>query len=93
MDFVSLKDELAACMEPVQQLSGYVWKDGLGYYQAPGDVATSFFIDHLRKGSYVIEYEVYMDRAGTYQAGTATLQSVYAPEFGSHTEGRTLQVE
>ena len=93
MDFVSLKDERAACMEPVQQLSGYVWKDGLGYYQAPGDAATSFFIDHLRKGSYVIEYEVYVDRAGTYQAGTATIQSVYAPEFGSHTEGRSLQVE
>lgn len=93
MDFVSLKDERAACMEPVQQLSGYVWKDGLGYYQAPEDAATSFFIDHLRKGSYVIEYEVYVDRAGTYQAGTATIQSVYAPEFGSHTEGRSLQVE
>lgn len=93
MDFVSLKDERAACMEPVQQMSGYVWKDGLGYYQAPGDAATSFFIDHLRKGSYVIEYEVYVDRAGTYQAGTATIQSVYAPEFGSHTEGRSLQVE
>ena len=93
MDFVSLKDERAACMEPVLQLSGYVWKDGLGYYQAPEDAATSFFIDHLRKGSYVIEYEVYVDRAGTYQAGTATIQSVYAPEFGSHTEGRSLQVE
>jgi len=93
MDFVSLKDERAACMEPVRQLSGYVWKDGLGYYQVPGDAATSFFIDHLRKGSYMIEYEVYVDRTGTYQAGTATIQSVYAPEFGSHTEGRSLQVE
>lgn len=93
MDFVCLTDERAACMEPVQQLSGYVWKEGLGYYQAPGDAATSFFMDYLRKGRYVIEYEVYIDRAGTYQAGTAILQSVYAPEFGSHTEGSTLQVE
>lgn len=93
MDFVSLKDERAACMEPVQQLSGYVWKNGLGYYQAPGDASTLFFMDHLRKGTYVIEYEVYVDRVGTYQAGTATVQSVYAPEFGSHTEGYTLQVE
>ena len=93
MDFVSLKDERAACMEPVQQLSGYVWKDGLGYYRVPGDASTSFFMDHLRKGTYVIEYEVYIDRAGTYQAGTANNQSVYAPEFGSHTKGEVLQVE
>lgn len=93
MDFVSLKDERAACMEPVEQLSGYVWKNGLGYYRAPGDASTSFFMDHLRKGTYVIEYEVYIDRAGTYQAGTATIQSVYAPEFGSHTKGEVLQVE
>ena len=93
MDFVSLKDERAACMEPVQQLSGYAWKNGLGYYQAPGDASTLFFMDQLRKGTYVIEYEVYVDRVGTYQAGTATIQSVYAPEFGSHTEGTLLQVE
>lgn len=93
MDFVSLKDERAACMEPVQQLSGYAWKNGLGCYQAPGDASTLFFMDHVRKGTYVIEYEVYVDRSGTYQAGTATIQSVYAPEFGSHTEGTLLQVE
>ena len=41
----------------------------------------------------MIGYEVYVDCTGTYQAGTATIQSVYAPEFGSHTEGRSLQVE
>ena len=93
MDFVSLKDERAACMEPVRQLSGYVWAKGLGYYQASGDATTSFFIDRLKKGTYVVEYDVYVDRTGIYQAGTATVQSVYAPEFGSHTGGYTLHVE
>lgn len=93
MDFVCLKDERAACMEPVRQISGYEWSDGLGRYRVSGDAATTFFMDHLRKGTYVIEYEVHVDRSGVYQAGTSEIQSVYAPEFGSHTEGYTLYVE
>lgn len=93
MDFVCLKDERAACMEPVRQISGYEWSDGLGRYRVSGDAATTFFMDHLRKGTYVIEYEVHVDRSGVYQAGTSEIQSVYAPEFGSHTEGYTLYIE
>lgn len=93
MDFVCLKDERAACMEPVRQVSGYEWSDGLGRYRVSGDAATTFFMDHLRKGTYVIEYDVHVDRSGVYQAGTSEIQSVYAPEFGSHTEGYTLYIE
>ena len=93
MDFVCLKDERAACMEPVPQISGYEWSDGLGRYRVSGDAATTFFMDYLRKGTYVIEYEVHVDRSGVYQAGTSEIQSVYAPEFGSHTEGHTLYIE
>ena len=93
MDFVCLKDERAACMEPVRQISGYEWSDGLGRYRVSGDAATTFFMDHLRKGTYFIEYEVHVDRSGVYQAGTSEIQSVYAPEFGSHTEGYTLYIE
>lgn len=93
MDFVCLKDERAACMEPVRQISGYEWSDGLGRYRVSGDAATTFFMDYLRKGTYVIEYEVHVDRSGVYQAGTSEIQSVYAPEFGSHTEGYTLYIE
>lgn len=93
MDFVCLKDERAACMEPVRQISGYEWSDGLGRYRVSGDAATTFFMDHLRKGTYVIEYEVHVDRSGVYQAGTSEIRLVYAPEFGSHTEGYTLYIE
>lgn len=87
MDFVRVKDERAACMEPASQLSGYVWTGGLGCYRVSRDASTEFFIDRLRKGTYVLEYEVYIDRSGTYQAGVASVQSVYAPEFAGHTGG------
>ena len=93
MDFIQVKDERAACMEPEQQLSGYHWGGGIGYYLVSRDASTSFFIDQLRKGTYQLEYTVYIDRAGTYQAGIATIQSAYAPEYSGHTVGETLIVE
>ena len=93
MDFVQIKDDRAACMEPLQAVSGFRWSNGLGYYQATKDASTQFFIDQMRKGTYVIEYQVYVNRTGEYQAGIATVQSAYAPEFGGHTRGYRVMVE
>lgn len=93
MDFVQIKDDRAACMEPLQAVSGFRWSNGLGYYQATKDASTQFFIDQMRKGTYVIEYQVYVNRTGEYQTGIATVQSAYAPEFGGHTGGYRVMVE
>ena len=93
MDFVQIKDDRAACMEPLQAVSGFRWGNGLGYYQATKDASTQFFIDQMRKGTYVIEYQVYVNRTGEYQTGIATVQSAYAPEFGGHTRGYRVMVE
>ena len=89
LDFVEVIDRRAACMEPVNQLSGYHY----GYYCAPKDNATHFFFDVLRKGKHVIETEYYIDRAGTYETGTCTVQCAYAPEFRGTTHSVTLKIE
>ena len=93
MDFIQIKDGCAACMEPTDQLSGYTWNDGLGFYRASYDASTCFFIDRMPKGTHQIEYTVHVDRAGTYQSGIATVQSAYSPEFGGHSAGFTVVVE
>lgn len=93
MDFVQIKDDRAACMEPADVLSGYRWSDGLGYYQVTRDASSLFFIDKLRKGSYVLEYQVYVTSNGTYRSGTASIQSAYAPEFGGHAPGYKVQMK
>lgn len=93
MDFVQIKDERAACMEPLTTLSGYRLGTNLGYYQATKDASISFFINQMRKGMYVIEYQVYVTRSGEYQSGIATIQSAYAPEFGGHTGGYKVVVK
>ena len=93
MDFVQVKDERAACLEPADVLSGYRWTDGIGYYQETKDASTSFSMDKVRKGTYELTYEVYVASPGVYQQGIATVRSVYAPEFGGHGGGGSVMVK
>ena len=93
MDFVQVKDERAACMEPVDALSGYRWADGIGYYQETKDASTTFYLDKVRKGTHELTYEVYVTSSGMYQQGIPTARSVYAPEFVGHGGGGSVIVE
>lgn len=92
-EFVRLKAGSAACMEPGTARSGYGFSDGLGYYKVVRDASTEYFFDRLPKGTYVLEHTTYVDRAGTYSAGLATLECLYAPEYRSHTEEVKVYVE
>jgi hypothetical protein len=93
LDYVHLKDRRAATFEPAEQLSGYNYEGGLGYYYAPGDLATNFFIDRLPKGTHTIEYEVYTTYSGSFSNGLGRVQCMYAPEFGANTSGARIMVE
>ncbi len=93
MEYVMLKDMRAACFEPVEQISGYRWAQGTGYYQSSKDASTNFYFDNLAKGTYVFEYPVYVTAMGDYSTGTATIQCMYAAEFVSHTAGIRIKVE
>lgn len=92
MDFVQLKEQRAACLEPVESRSGYRRTGGMGYYQEVEDSDTNFFFDHLGKGTYVLEHASRVARGGVYQAGLATLQCAYAPEYAAHSAGGTVTV-
>ena len=92
MEFVYLKDMRAATFEPVNQLSGVNWQDGVLYYETSKDASTNYYFDLLPRGTYVLEYEVYVNRAGSYSNGITTIQSMYAPEFTSHTQGIRINV-
>lgn len=93
MDFVRIKDEKPACLEAASQLSSYSWSGGLGYYRVNKDASVEFFVDSMRKGTYTIIYDAYVTRSGNYVSGPASVISVYAPQFGSHSEGFTMKVK
>ena len=89
-DFVKLVDKRAACLEPVNQLSGYQW--GMECYVSPKDNTTNFYFDRLSKGKHFVEMEYYVDRKGDYQSGSCTAECTYSPEFGGRTETYKMTV-
>jgi uncharacterized protein YfaS (alpha-2-macroglobulin family) len=93
LEYVHLKDMRAACLEPTEQLSGYHWQDGLGYYQAPKDASMNFFIGYLPKGTFVFDYSLRVTHAGEFSNGITTIQCMYAPEFSSHSRGERIVVK
>ncbi|GAA4278187.1 alpha-2-macroglobulin family protein [Aquimarina mytili] len=93
MEFVHMKDMRASGLEPVNVISQYKWQDGLGYYESTKDAATNFFFDYLPKGIYVFEYDLRVNNKGDFSNGITTIQSMYAPEFTSHSEGVRITIK
>ena len=95
LEFVHMKDMRASAFEPPvsEALSGYRYRDGLGYYQSTTDLATNFFFDYLPKGTYVFEYPLLVNAAGEYSNVITTVQCMYAPEFAAHSEGIRVRVK
>jgi TonB-dependent SusC/RagA subfamily outer membrane receptor len=93
LEFVHLKDLRASCFEPIDVISKYEWKDGISFYRSTKDVATHFFFDKIKTGTYVLEYDVRVNNSGIFNDGIATLQSMYAPEFSSHSITTKLNIQ
>ncbi len=88
-DFVQVVDKRAACMEPIDQISGYM----RGYYYSPRDNATYYYTDMMRKGTHVIEATYYIDRPGTFTTGTCTVQCAYSPAYMARAKSQTLMIK
>ena len=89
LDFVQIIDRRAACMQPVEQLTGY--RNGI--YCSPKDNTTNFYLNTMPKCKRVIETEYYIDRTGTYQTGTCSAQCAYSPESSATVGGEELKIE
>jgi uncharacterized protein YfaS (alpha-2-macroglobulin family) len=92
MEYIHMKDMRASGFEPINVFSQYKWQGGLGYYESTKDASTNFFIDFLPKGTYVFEYDLRVTHTGDFSNGITSIQSMYAPEFTSHSEGVRVKV-
>ncbi len=92
MDFVQLKDVRATGMEVTNQRSGYQYGNGLSYYLNNKDASSNYFFRRLNKGTYVLEYPVFLTQQGIFPVGLATIQCLYAPEFAAHSQGSRIVV-
>lgn len=93
LDFAALTDDRAACFEPIDQTAAYSYQDGAFAYRETRDDATNLFISSIRKGSYIVSYDVFVNTAGQYASGIATLQCQYAPQLTAHSSGASLSAE
>jgi hypothetical protein len=93
LEYVHMKDLRAPAFEPIEQLSGYKYQGGMGYYESPRDAATHFFFQYLPRGTYVFEYPVVVSQTGDFSSGITTIQCLYAPEFTAHSEGIKITVD
>ena len=93
LEYVQLKDQRAAGLEPINQRSGYRYQNGLGYYESPRDAATNFFLSAVPRGTHVFEYRLRASQAGNFSGGLSQAQCLYAPEFGATSAGGRLVIE
>lgn len=93
MEFIHLKDMRASGFEPTNVISEHKYQNNTSYYESTRDAATHFFFDTLRKGTYVLEYTVRANNAGSFSNGISTIESMYAPEFSGHTSGIRVDID
>ena len=70
-----------------------VSNDGLKVGEDVKDASTNFFFHALSRGTYVIEYPVWVNQSGIYQDGIAIFQSIYAPEYNSFSNASRIEVK
>lgn len=93
MDYVQIEDMRPSGVEPESKLSGYSWSSGLGYHQDIRDQASFFYIEHLPKGTYVLQSENRVVHKGKYTSGVVKIQNMYAPKYTSYSNGELIYVK
>ena len=91
LEYVTVIDERPAAFEPVDQLPGWVWNGGAGFYRENRNTDTNLFIDYLPKGPYQITVDMTASVAGSFTSGIATVQSQLAPEITAHSAGLEIK--
>ena len=92
-EYVHLRDPRPAGFEPGVARSGWVWDLGVARYEEVRDSAADFFFESLPAGEYTLRYRVRAALAGTFRAGPATVESMYAPEFTAYSAADEVRVE
>ena len=93
LEYITITDERAACFEPVEQLPKPIYSEGICFYRENRDEATNIFVTNLPKGTYLLTYDMYVNNAGEYSSGIATIQSQYAPQITAHSAGEQIVIE
>lgn len=90
LDYVYIQDPIVPGLDPGISLSGFKWKYGLSYYQTFDAASAEFFIQHLPKGEYLLEYNLGVVRSGKFRHPYSKIQSYFVPEINGVDQWRPL---
>ena len=83
MNYVQVQDLFPSCFDIMANMSEYRHYQNLWAYIIPRDNTMNFFIDYLPKGISFMDYEVKVEKTGTFSKGMIKAYSIYAPEYGA----------
>lgn len=90
LEYVTVIDERPSALEPVDQLPGWAWSGGAGFYRENRNSSTRLYINYLPKGTYQVTVDMTAGIAGRFTSGIATVQSQLSPSTTAHSAGSTI---
>lgn len=92
LQYVCITDQRPACLEPVEQLPQPIWSEGICFYRENRDSETNMFVTNMPRGTYLLNYDMWVNNAGSFVSGIATAQSQYAPQITAHSGGSLINI-
>lgn len=92
LDFVHLRLDRPAGLEPADSRSGYVLTGNTAAYRSVRNDATHLFFDFLPAGTHVFEQELKAGAAGSFETGRTEIKCLYAPEYSARAASRVLKI-
>lgn len=91
-EYVLLQDPKPAGFESKNLLSGWTHQN-VSFYREEKDATTNFFINRVPNGALTLRYTFQPTVNGELHVLPAQVQSMYAPEYGAHSDSTSFTVE
>ncbi len=92
-EYVTVVVPRPAALEPVEQMSGCRYQDGLCYYLEVMDSELRYHILSIPRGHYRLAQDYYVERSGQYHTGVSTIRCTLAPEFQGKDADKVMVVK
>lgn len=91
-EYIVMEDYKPAGTEPVTLISGYAWRDGIGYQREMRDEKVVFFLNYLPQGERKLTYRIRAEVPGSFHAMPTVGYAMYAPKIYSLSDEFRLKI-
>ncbi len=91
-EYLMFEDYKPAGFEPEEVKSGYLYDNGTWFNMELRDEKVAFFLDRLRQGRQVLDYQLRAETPGTFRVLPHRGQAMYAPRVRSISDSYELTI-